>query len=110
MTHPVPGSMGTKGLKKPLFKALFIILDRFRGAFFQEGKLFFDKVYAARHILGDVAAFFLPHRVQMAQSRLDGTQHMGPERFKIDLCLSGDDHIGHFATKRTSRPSSTAPS
>lgn len=32
--------MGTKGLKKPLFKALFIILDRFRGAFFQEGKLF----------------------------------------------------------------------
>ena len=100
----VPYSMGPQGIKEPLFKALFIVLDRFGGTFFDEEKLFLDEVYAACHILGDVTAFFLPHRVQMEQSRLDGIQHMGPERFKIDLCLPGDDHFRTFCHKKNLPP------
>ena len=29
---------------------------------------------------------------------------MGPERFKIDLCLSGDDHIGALCHKKNLPP------
>ena len=96
-----PSGAGKSSLAKALAKDLgYVYVDT--GAMYRSIGLYAVRAGADPHDADAVAAL-LPG-IKLDIRLLDGTQHMGPERFKIDLCLSGDDHIGALCHKKNLPP------